>query len=85
MASFSITHSKTPLTPLACTQTSRPIFLCFFAVVGMHEGKMGVPLCANVDAKTQGMTFRETKVVRVIYEGEPARWRRVPGVRGNHI
>src|SRR5712692_3335291 len=87
VASLSVTNSKTPLTALTRAQTGRPIFLCFFAVVRMHEGKMGVPLCANVDAETQRMIFRKSKVVRssFVHEGEPAGRRRVPGMRGNHI
>jgi hypothetical protein len=86
VASLSVTNSKTPLTALARAQTGRPIFLCFSAVVRMHEGKMGVPLCANVDAETQRVIFRKTKVVRssFVHKGEPAGRRRVPGKRGNH-
>src|SRR5258705_6214399 len=87
IASLSVTNSKTPLTALTRAQTGRPISLCFCAVVRMHEGKMGVPLCANVDAETQRMIFRKTKVVRssFVHEGEPAGRRGVPGMRGNHI
>src|SRR5258708_11137412 len=87
VASLSVTNSKTPLTALACAETGRPVFLCFCAVVRMHEGKMGVPLCANVDAETQRMIFRKTEVVRssFVHEGEPAGRRRVPSMRWNHI
>src|ERR1700746_1355221 len=50
IASLSARNPKTPLTTLTRAQSGRPIFLCFCAVVRMHKGKMGVPLCANVDA-----------------------------------
>src|ERR1700739_62339 len=86
-ASLSGPNSNNPLPAFARAPTGRPILLCFFAVVRRHEGKMGVPLCANVDAETQRMIFRKTKVVRssFVHEGEPAGRRGVPGVRGNHI
>src|SRR6266404_7948777 len=48
---------------------------------------MVVPLCANVDAETQGMIFRKTKVFcsSFIHEGEAAGRSRVPSIRRNHI
>src|ERR1700752_4420466 len=53
----------------------------------MQQRDMSVPLCANVDAETQGMIFRKAKVIRssFIHEGEPAGRSRVPGIRRNHV
>src|SRR3954466_7142183 len=53
----------------------------------MQQRDMGVPLCANVDAETQGMIFRKTEVIRssFIHEGEAAGRSPVPGIRRKHI
>src|SRR6266850_4070771 len=53
----------------------------------MQQRDMGVPLCANVDAETQGMILGKTEVIRssFIHKSEPAGRSRVPGIRRNHI
>src|SRR5580658_10454583 len=53
----------------------------------MQKPDMGVPRYADVDAETQGMIFRKTKVVRssFIHEGEAAGRICVPGIRRNYI
>jgi hypothetical protein len=53
----------------------------------MQQRDMGVPLGANVDAETQGMIFRETKVIRssFIHEGERRTEPRTKYVPESHL
>src|SRR5208282_6277438 len=82
-----VTNAKTELTGLARAHILWPGLACSFLVVGMQERDMGVVLCANVDAETQGMISRKTKVIgsSFIHEGEAAGRSRVPGISRNHI
>jgi hypothetical protein len=53
----------------------------------MQQSERVVPFRANVDAETQGIIFRDTKIFRssVVHEGERAARSRVPGICRKHI
>lgn len=56
-------------------------------VVGMEKGNMGIPRRTVVDAESESIVFRQTKVIRLslIHEHEPTGGISVPGVRRYHV
>src|ERR1700729_3226042 len=53
----------------------------------MQQRQRVVPLCANIDAETQGMIFRNAKVIRssLVHEGARAARSRIPGIHRKHV
>src|SRR5207249_3148039 len=87
VAAFSVTSPKTHFAWAASSQALRPDPPRLLMILWMEKGDMGVPGWRGVRSIPKRMIAREPTVVRssLVDEDEPARRRRVPRVRRNHV